>query len=272
MMTLLSLSINPQVLPTAMVLATLIGYALASWLLHSSRVRGAAKWRFNALLGATIVLHLITAHQLLRGAGGLDLSLFKVLALISAVVNLVVLTSALHKPIENLYPLLLPAAALFLAAALLAPAGVPLQLSVPLQGHIVISLLAYSLLTVAALQALLVAYQDWQLHHKHQNALMRRLPPLQTMEALLFEFVWAGQLLLSLALVSGFLYYEDFFAQHLLHKVAFSIIAWLFFAVLLWGRHRRGWRGYTAVRLTWAGFAAIVLGYAGSKFVLEYLL
>lgn len=272
MMTLPSLSANPLALHTLMVLTTLAGYAASSWQLRASQTRGAARWRFNALLGATVLLHLATAHQLLRGPGGLDLSLFKVLALISAVVNLVVLTSALRKPIHNLYPLLLPAGALFLAAALLAPAGEPLRLSPQLQGHIVISLLAYSLLTVAALQALLVAYQDWQLHHKHQNALMRRLPPLQTMEALLFEFIWAGQLLLTLSLVTGFLYYEDFFAQHLIHKVVFSMVAWVFFAVLLWGRHRRGWRGYTAVRLTWAGFGAIVLGYAGSKFVLEYLL
>jgi len=267
-MTLSDITANAGSAPTLLVLLTLLGYAGAALLLRRRVVSG----RFNWLLAASVALHLFTAHQLLRGPTGLDLSLLKVLALISGVVNLVVLTSALHKPVHNLYPLLLPAASLFLAGALLSPAGQPLQASAALQGHIVVSLLAYSLLTVAALQALLVAYQDWQLHHKRQNALMRRLPPLQTMESLLFEFIWIGQILLTLSLISGFLYYEDFFAQHLIHKVVFSQIAWIFFAVLLWGRHRLGWRGYTAVRLTWAGFGAIVLGYVGSKFVLEYLI
>ena len=262
-----ALNANSAALTTALVLLSLLGYAAAALLR-----RRATGGLFNGALGIAIALHLVAAHQLLRSSGGLDLGLLKVLALISAVVNLVVWTSALRKPIDNLYPLLLPAAALFLAGVLLAPQGAALQLSPQLQGHIVISLLAYSLLTVAALQALLVAYQDWQLHHKHQNAFMRRLPPLQTMEALLFEFVWIGQILLTLSLLSGFLYYEDFTAQHLLHKVVFSLIAWLFFAILLWGRHRLGWRGYTAVRLTWAGFGAIVLGYVGSKFVLEFVL
>ncbi len=272
MMALNTLMINPTGTPTLLVMLTLLGYAAASFLLRRGQLQSARGPAFTAILALSVALHLLAAHQLLRSSEGLDLSLPKVLALISAVVNLIVMVSSVRKPIHNLYPLLLPAAALFLAVAVLSPQGTPIAASAHLQGHIVISLLAYSLLTVAALQALLVAYQDWQLHHKHQNAFMRRLPPLQTMESLLFEFIWFGQLLLTLSLLSGFLYYDDFFAQHLIHKVVFSLIAWVFFSILLWGRHQRGWRGYTAVRLTWAGFAAIVLGYVGSKFVLEVLL
>jgi len=102
--------------------------------------------------------------------------------------------------------------------------------------------------------------------------LMRTFPPLQSMEALLFELIWAGEIMLTLSLLSGFVFYEDFFAQKLLHKVAFSLVAWAFFGVLLWGRQFQGWRGKTAARWTWAGFIAIVLGYVGSKVVLEFLL
>ena len=69
-----------------------------------------------------------------------------------------------------------------------------------------------------------------------------------------------------------FVFYEDFFAQKLLHKVVFSLVAWAFFGVLLWGRQVQGWRGKTAIRWTWAGFIAILLGYVGSKVVLEFLL
>ena len=145
-------------------------------------------------------------------------------------------------------------------------------MSIDIQAHVLISVVAYSLLAIAALQALLVGYQDWQLKHKHQNQLMRALPPLQTMETLLFELIWAGQILLTLSLLSGFLFYEDFFAQKLVHKVVFSTTAWGVYSILLWGRHFRGWRGIKAIRWTWAGFSAILLGYIGSKFVLEFVL
>ena len=92
------------------------------------------------------------------------------------------------------------------------------------------------------------------------------------METLLFELIWAGEILLTLSLVSGFLFFDDLFAQQLVHKVTFSIVAWAVYAILLWGRHNRGWRGNKAIRWTWAGFIAILLGYIGSKIVLEFIL
>jgi ABC-type uncharacterized transport system permease subunit len=98
------------------------------------------------------------------------------------------------------------------------------------------------------------------------------MPPLQTMEALLFQIIAVGELLLSVALLSGFVYLEDIFAQHLMHKTVLSIFAWLVFAVLLWGRWRLGWRGKLAIRWTLAGFVALMLAYFGSKFVLELVL
>jgi ABC-type uncharacterized transport system permease subunit len=122
------------------------------------------------------------------------------------------------------------------------------------------------------LQALLTGYQNWQLKHKQQNFLMRTFPPLQAMEKFLFDLIWAGQILLSLSLISGFLYYEDLFDQKLLHKVTLSLVAWSVYAVLLWGRHNRGWRGNKAISWSWVGFMAILMGYIGSKIALEFIL
>lgn len=62
------------------------------------------------------------------------------------------------------------------------------------------------------------------------------------------------------------------FAQHLVHKTVLGIIAWLVFAVLLWGRWRFGWRGRTAIRWTLSGAVTLMLAYFGSKLVLELLL
>jgi len=92
------------------------------------------------------------------------------------------------------------------------------------------------------------------------------------MEALLFELLWLGFLILSASIITGVGFIEDMFAQHLVHKTVFSIIAWLIYAALLAGRHWLGWRGNTAIRFTLGGFAALMLAFFGSKFVLELVL
>jgi ABC-type uncharacterized transport system permease subunit len=189
------------------------------------------------------------------------------------IINILVFISGLKKPLHSLYLALMPISGLSLLAALISPITKAVApMSVTMQIHVLLSVLAYSLLTIAALQALLSGYQDWQLKHKRQNLLMRTLPPMQTMEVLLFEAIWAGWLLLTLSLISGFLFLNDLLGQHLVHKVTFSIVAWSVYAILLWGRHSLGWRGNQAIRWSWTGFIAIFLGYIGSKVVLEFIL
>ena len=124
-----------------------------------------------------IVLHSLAVADLLFHSDGLDLSLLKIFALIALIVNVVVFFSGLKKPIHSLNLILFPLSAASIAAALLSPstkAAVILQPSIQL--HVLISILAYSLLAIAALQAALIGYQNWQLKHKHQNLLMRAFP------------------------------------------------------------------------------------------------
>jgi len=98
------------------------------------------------------------------------------------------------------------------------------------------------------------------------------MPPLQTMETLLFEMIAVGFALLSAALLAGMVYLDNIFAQHLVHKTVLSILSWVVFAVLLWGRFKFGWRGKFAIRWVVGGFATLMLAYFGSKLVLEVLL
>ena len=92
------------------------------------------------------------------------------------------------------------------------------------------------------------------------------------METMLFELIWAGVVLLTLSIVSGILFVDDLFAQHLVHKTVLAIFAWVLFSILLWGRYQLGWRSQTAVRFTLTGFALLMLAYFGSKMVLELVL
>ena len=98
------------------------------------------------------------------------------------------------------------------------------------------------------------------------------LPPLQLMETMLFELIWLGVIALTLSIGSGIAFIEDIMSQHLMHKTVLSIAAWILFSILLWGRHRLGWRSQLAVRLTVTGFTLLMLAFLGSKLVLELIL
>lgn len=226
------------------------------------------------LLALALVCHAYGAYSLIATPYGYDFNLFRIAPLFFWVANLLVLASSIRKPLYNMFVLLLPFTALSLLCALFFASASHnvIQLSSGVLTHIVLSIFAYSTLTIATIHALILSYQNNQLHNRHAGGLVRLLPPLQTMEALLFELLWTGQILLTVAIASGAIFVDNMMAQHLAHKSVFSALAWLTYSVLLWGRHQLGWRGNIAVRWTLAGFGFLILAYFGSKFVLEVLL
>ena len=140
--------------------------------------------------------------------------------------------------------------------------------------HLIIALLAYSLLTFAALHAMLMMVAERSLHRKPTLIRLPDFPPLLTMETLLFRVIGLGFVLLTFTLVTGVMFSEQIFGQavKLNHKNIFTILSWVIFGSLLLGRKTRGWRGRKAIRWTLSGFVLLLLAYAGSKFVLEVLL
>jgi len=140
--------------------------------------------------------------------------------------------------------------------------------------HFLVAMLAYSLFTLAALHAILMAVTEQRLHRGRLTPLFAGLPPLLTMETLLFRLIHIAFGLLTLTLVSGVVFSEHLFGKALTlnHKTIFAVLSWLIFGALLIGRYRRGWRGRTALRWTLAGFTVLLLAYVGSRFVLEVIL
>nr|WP_314862778.1 cytochrome c biogenesis protein CcsA [uncultured Undibacterium sp.] len=147
--------------------------------------------------------------------------------------------------------------------------------------HIGIALLAYGTLTVAAFHALVMYVQDLHLHRirgaQTQSWLEKaldRLPALLKMEHILFSLVSLGFVLLSLTVLSGVIFSEQFLGVAFKwdHKTVLSLLSWLLFAILLIGRQWRGWRGKSVLRITLFGFLSLLLAYVGSRFVLEVLL
>lgn len=221
-----------------------------------------------------IGFHALSAFRLVFTPSGIDLGLSATLSLSTWIAALLFILAGYFRPIGNAGIVIYPVAGLSILLSLLFNSQYQPRAHIEwgISLHILFSITAYSLLAVAFTQSILLALQNRELKRKHTHGLIQHLPPLQTMESVLFEILWLGVVLLSLAIVSGFLFVDDFFAQHLAHKTFFSICAWAIFAILLWGRHRLGWRGKTAVRWTNTGFIFLALGYLGSKFVLELIL
>ncbi len=232
------------------------------------------KVTITGLSTLALAAHIATSWQQIFTESGTSFSLLPLSVAVFMIINFMVVAGSLRQPIDSLFLLLFPFSALALGLSLLPLWQSPPHDNLPagLSLHILLSIIAYSLLSIAALEALLLAYQNRQLHQHHSSALMRILPPLQTMESLLFGLIITGFTLLTLALASGLLFVDNFFAQHLVHKTVFSIIAWLVYGILLWGHFRWGWRGKTATQWTLGGFVLLMLAFWGTKFVLEVIL
>lgn len=239
----------------------------------------ARRQAINSHLLRTIGLVALIAHagslylQLITDTG-LALGFFNAASLVAWLVIAVTVLSSFRAPVLSLLLGLYPLAVVTVLLAWLFPGHRTLLVpgEAMLVAHILLSILAYGILTIAAFQAGLLGIQNYQLKHKHPTRFIRTFPPLQTMERLLFQFLLCGELLLTIALITGFVFLDNMFAQGVAHKTLLSCLAWVIFGVLLWGRHFRGWRGNNAIRWTLAGFLLLALAYFGSKLVSEFFL
>jgi len=225
------------------------------------------------LLPALIVHGVLNFHAIVTPEG-LNLNLFSSASLVTWIMVTFVLCFSLRAPVLNLLVLVLPLAVLAIIGMLVLHSTFqPItDLEPPLVWHILLSILAYSILFMAACQSLLLGLLEDSLRHHHAFRLVRLLPPLQTMESLLFSLLWVGVTILTAAILTGFLFLDDLFAQRVVHHTVLAIAAWIVYAVLLVGHQVFGWRGSTAVRWTLIAFTLLLLGYFGSKFVIEVLL
>ena len=221
----------------------------------------------GSLLYAYILVQFIFVEQ------GIQFNFYYTIAILSWWMAGLLIFMSLFRPLENLGILFFPIAGISVVTLSFLLVNqtafiLPWQIGV----HALLSILAYSILALAVIQALALAWQDQHLHNHQPNRFTSALPPLHTMEELLFELIRQGFIFLSFSLISGMIYLENIFAQHLAHKTLLSIMAWMIFATLIWGRWRYGWRGKSVIRSTLAGFMLLMLGYLGSKFILEVVL
>lgn len=224
------------------------------------------------LLG--MVSHGVMLYPKIITLYGLNFNLFNVISLTSLFMLAFYWLFCLYRPVLVLGVLATPLA---LGGAVVGFGNAPYQplssLSMLLQGHILLSLAAYCVLFMAAVQAVMLRLQMRELKSQTIHRIwVQKLPALQSMESLLFDMITLGFVLLSLALGLGFVDTQDLLGQHLAHKTVFSVLSWLVFGALLFGHWRYGWRGLRAANLTIYGVILLGIAFIGTKFVLEIIL
>lgn len=234
---------------------------------------GASK---SMLLGtwlASIVTMSVFLYYRLDSAQGIDFNFYNTLLISSGVVCIILYLASFIKNVEFLGLIVLPATIIcLLLNIILSPFTAPISLDPGIQTHIITSIIAFSVLCLAAVQSILLLIQNRHLKQHTAPGILRTLPSLHENETILFQSIGVGVILLTLSLASGFIFLDDIFAQHLVHKTALSILAWIVFVTLLWGRVQFGWRGTSVTSWTIGGFSFLILAYFGSKFVLELVL
>ena len=221
-----------------------------------------------------LVCHIAGLHYPLFIGEPLTLNFISLGSYVMWFLSLILFITTLNRKIESLAIPILPLTivSILVAMTLGSDAQNAINIKSGLGLHILSSLLAYSTLMLASFQALLLAVQNNHLHARKNTNFIRSLPSLENMEHLLFRFIKIGVILLSIGLLSGFYFLENLFHSGIAHKTILSIVAWVVFSILLFGRWKYGWRGKIAVRWTLGGFIVLMLAFFGTRFVQEFVL
>jgi ABC-type uncharacterized transport system permease subunit len=236
---------------------------------------GAARVEHLLVLAPMIAQGVLLYESMLAG-DGMHLGVGNTISVVVWLTVVIHWCGAWFYNLQGLQSMAMPVSAVAVLMPMVFPPTHPLvnSGSPALEAHLLIAIVAYSLFTIAALHVALMVLLERRLHGGNLPMMLQKLPPLLTMESLLFRIIAAGFALLTLTLATGIFFSEELFGRPLRfdHKTVFSILSWVVFAALLGGRWFYGWRGRIAVRWTMTGFVMLVLAYIGSKFVLEVLL
>lgn len=225
------------------------------------------------LIGAT--LHAFLLYPKIITPYGLNFNIFNTISLISLFFLIFFALFSLYRPILSLGILATPVSFIGLSIGHLGKAAYEplIHLSPFLQLHILLSFAAYCVLLMATVQAVMLRLQIQELKRRTIHRFwVSKLPSLQSMESLLFDMILMGFVILSVALGLGMVATYDIMAQHIAHKLFFSVLSWVVFGIFIIGHYRFGWRGKRAANFTIYGFILLAVGFIGSKAVMDLLI
>ena len=254
-------------------LVTLILY-LIPCLSSLSNIKIIKNYSFLVAIGLITHALLIYNHVFNQGV---DLSFANSTLLLSWIIVLIYLLLNNKSKYQGLEIFtLIPALIIVLVFPLIQPDHQTIQYySISASIHIIIAMLGYGLLTFGSIFSLFLLLFEKSLHAETKNSSMiSSSEPLLDVENKLFQIYWVGFIFLTFTLFSSLFFSNYLFGQSLdwNHKTIFTILAWLSYALVLFGRVQFGWRGKKSIIISLLAFAFLILAYLGTKFVVEMVL
>lgn len=216
------------------------------------------------------VFHAILLYHIVDLQSGQNLYFFNLLSLVAWLTGGLVLLLSLRQPVENLCLFLYPIALVSILLNLVFPGTYVVDTTDNTQSlfHILLAILAFSVFCIAVLQAILLVIQDSLIRSNPAAKVIHFLPPIETMEMVMFRTIAVGFILLSLLIFDAIMVFHGLTNYQVWQKTIVAVLAWIVFAALLWGRHYAGWRGRPAIYWTLAGFFCLMFAYFGTKILM----
>ena len=209
--------------------------ACAAWLASSVYRAGEHAAHGRRIAGIALGLIALVLHAILLWRGLFDrpvlsFTIAETASLIGWPIGLIaVALSGLRPRFAGIGAVLTVVAGVVAAMTVRGSGGAPIVdgPSWEIAAHVVLSTLAYALLTIAVALAVALRLLDQRLRSRKPLGWLASLPSVEALEAGTFQALTAGFAVLTLALFSGFVFVEDLFsnAQHLLHKTILSCLA-----------------------------------------------
>jgi ABC-type uncharacterized transport system permease subunit len=224
---------------------------------------------YSATAVFAVLLQGILLYHWIDGQSGQNLAFLNMLSFLFWVLSVWIVAMFKNKALQNLAIIIFPMAAITMVLVLAFPSqqifvtsNQPSQLI-----HILSAVAAFSVLSLAFFQALVLALQEGLLRKNYSGKMLNQLPPIESMEKTLFQMITLGFGLLTLVIVSSFYFFSHLFIQPMLGKTVLVVGAWIIFGILLLGRYFFGWRGRNIVYQTVSGFVLLIVIYFGSQFI-----
>lgn len=253
-------------------------YLLASGVIVTGMFRqsGPNKLVANLLVIFAMGLHIMLLQSSIFNGPelGQNLSMLNIASLVGWLISVTMLLASVKLPNTILLPVVYSFTGLIVLLSYVIPEThlVHLEFQPSLLVHITLALFAYACLGIAFLYALQLSYINLRLKEKNASMLHSSLPPLLAVENILFKLLLVGTVLLTLSLISGFVFLDNMFAKEQAHKTVLSLMAWVVYSTILIGHSVLGWRGKPVIWSTTIGGVLLTLAYFGSRFVREVLL
>ena len=132
--------------------------------------------------------------------------------------------------------------------------------------HIGLSIFTYAVCFIAMLYAIQLGWIDHSLKAK-KTYFSPVMPSLMTVERHFSRVFAAGELFLTLTLISGVYHSIHALTAENIHKAVFSFFAWIVFGIALFGRKKQGWRGKRMIIYAISGIILLTIAYFGSRLI-----